>query len=226
MTASRVAAFVRYAALQFVALTSIAMATYPGGSWDESASRGYRFAHNFFSDLGATRTFSGASNTVSMVLFGIAMTTIGVAVAAFAWTWREFAFARRRARVAGIASAAFGTVSAAAFTAIAFAPIDRMLHLHNLLVMTAFGALLCYAACLTIVMWRNGIGGVRLAATVVYVMSVAGYIATIVHEVRAGSPDELIVLVVSQKLVVYASMAYIVLLATIIRRALRNSATP
>jgi hypothetical protein len=210
MSAYRRAGVLRYAALQFVALTAIAMVLYPGGTWRDPTTRHYQLAHNFFSDLGATRSFSGAGNIASMVLFAISLLSIGGALVAFAWTWRELAV-KQRAKLAGIASAMFGTASGLAFAGIACAPVDHVLAIHNELVIAAFGCLLGYVACLTIVAWRNELPG--LAIDVAYVVVVLGYVGLVVL-----GPWILTVQVIAQKAIVYASMVHIIYLTTLVRR--------
>jgi hypothetical protein len=202
--------FLRFAAAQFVVLTAIAMALYAGGTWVDPTTPHYQLAHNFFSDLGATRAFSGRSNYVSAAVFAIALVTIGSALVAFAWTWRDVAI-ERRARWAGIASVAFGTASGLAFAGVGLAPVDHVLALHNHLVVTAFGCLLGYVACLTIVIWRNHVAG--LAVNVAYLVLVLGYVAVVVF-----GPWQLTLQVLAQKTIVYASMAHIIYLTTIVRR--------
>jgi hypothetical protein len=218
VSAFRRAGILRYAASQFVVLTVIAMALYAGGTWFDPATSHYHLAHNFLSDLGATRAFSGRANYASAVPFAIALVTIGAALVAFAWSWREFAFGRERARVAGVASALIGTGSGAAFAGIALAPIDHALRLHNDLVLAAFGLLLAYVACLTFLMWRNGVG--RLAANIAYLALVCGYVGLVVLGPRLGTEHGFVVQVIGQKIVVYGSMAYVIYLTTTTRRAL------
>src|SRR5262245_40923343 len=138
-----------YAALQFIVLTTIAMRVYAGGTVADQSSSGYDFFNNFFSDLGATYSWSGAPNRAASVLFGIALGSLGAAFVAFAGTWRAFAFARGRARAAGIAAQVFGTLSGTAFVVVALAPVNRAINVHNAAVVSAFGLLLGYAACMT-----------------------------------------------------------------------------
>ena len=220
MSAYRRAGLLRYAAIQFVVLTAAAMALYAGGTWYEPAATHYQLAHNFLSDLGATRAFSGRANYASAVPFAIALVSIGAALIAFAWSWREFAFGRGRARVVGAASAWIGTASGAAFGGIALAPIDHALRLHNDLVLAAFGSLLAYVACLTLLMWRNGVG--RLAANAAYLALVVGYVGLVVLGPRLGTEHGFVVQVVGQKIIVYGSMGYVIYLTTTTRRALTS----
>jgi hypothetical protein len=59
--------------VQFIVLTTVAMFYYPGGTYTNHDAVGYSFWYNFFSDLGRRATFSGASNTVSHILFVTAL---------------------------------------------------------------------------------------------------------------------------------------------------------
>ncbi len=214
------AGFLLYAAIQFVVLTAIAMVLYAGGTWfDPSASR-YELAHNFFSDLGATHAWSGRANYDSAVLFTIALATLGIAFIAFAGAWRAFAFARSRARGAGIAAQLFGTLSGACFIAVSVTPIDHALHAHNTFVVAAFGCLLGYAGSLTIVMWRNGARGAHLVAHGLYLALVMAYVAMVLVAVRRGiaTEDGVVVMVISQKVVAYASMLFVAFLTTSTRK--------
>ena len=57
------------ACTQFFALTIAAMFLYPGGAKYHLATEHYLFLQNFFSDLGATRTYSGKPNMLCASLF-------------------------------------------------------------------------------------------------------------------------------------------------------------
>jgi len=217
-SAHRRAGVLLYAAIQFVALTTIAMRVRAGG---------YDFFANFLSELGATRTWTGQPNHPAAVLFGIALGTLGVAFVAFAGAWRAFAFARGRARVAGIVGQLFGTTSGIAFLAVAVTPVNLALDLHNAFVIAAFGLLLGYAVSMTIVWSRNGATVAQLASCAGYVLVVCTYVAAVVVAVREGVGTEhgLRILVVSQKLVAYASMLYIGYLTVTIRATARRYPT-
>ena len=221
--AHRRATILLYAAIQFVALTAIAMAVYAGGTTADPWSSGYDFTGNFLSDLGATRAWSGAPNHASSILFGIALGSIGLAFIAFAGAWRAFAFTRGRAVIAGLAAQLFGTASGAAFVGVAVTPVNRALDLHNTFVLAAFGLLLCYAACMTLVWWRNGATRARVATSVAYLLLVCAYVAVVVVAVRAGVWTERgrILMVVSQKVIVGASMLYVAYLTLATRRQLQ-----
>ena len=156
------------------------------------------------------------------MLFAIALATVGFATVAFAGAWRAFAFARGRARAAGIAAQVCGTASGLAFAGVAATPMDRALDLHNLLVLAAFGFLLCYAASMTLVMWRNGASRARLVTSVAYLLVVCAYLGTVLVAVRTGIATErgLVMMVLSQKIVAGASMLYVAYLTVATRRQL------
>jgi hypothetical protein len=207
-TARRSTAFLLFAALQFVVLTAVAMQLYPD----------YRSGDHFLSVLGATRTWTGVPNHEAAVVFAIAVATLGAAMIVFAAAWRDYAFERDRAHGLGVASQLCGTLSGLAFIGVAFTPIDRALDLHNALVVGAFVLLFAFAACTTVLWWRNGAphaaigGGALYAVMLVIYFAVAGWAAATDLYAHLG------VLVIGQKIVVYASMAYIVFVALTIRR--------
>ncbi len=211
-----------YAAIQFVVLTATAMIVYAGGTYADPSAAGYDLARNFLSELGATRTWSGQPNHPSAVLFGIALGGVGVAFVGFAGAWRAFAFERGRARGAGLAAQLFGTGSGAAFLAVAVTPVNLALDLHNTFVVAAFGLLFGYAATLTLVSWRNGITGVRLAASAAYLLLVGVYFAVVAVAIRTGVATDhgRMLLVVAQKVVAGASMLYIAYLTLATRSQL------
>ncbi|MEO8844776.1 MAG: hypothetical protein ABI591_23515 [Kofleriaceae bacterium] len=215
----RRAGFLRFAAIQFVVLTVCAMIAYTGGTWFDPTTRHYELTGNFLSDLGATRSLSGATNYVSSALFFVALATCGAALIAFAWTWRGFAYERGLARFAGYTSAVLGTASGLAFIGVAVTPWNLVLDVHNAFVVGAFGLLMLYVAAITIVMWRNGIGGVRLAINLVYLVVIAGYVALVVHGPRFNTEHGHRVQVIGQKIVAYVSMLHIMFLTSTTRRA-------
>lgn len=220
--AYRLAGLLRYAAIQFVVLTALAMALYAGGTWFDPATAHYHFTDNFLSDLGMTHAFSGRANYASAAVFGIALGSVGAALIAFVWTWKQFAFERRRAAVLGHTAAVLGTLSGLAFVGVAVTPFDVALRAHNTLVIAAFGLLMLFVAATTIVMWRNGISRALGAANLAYLACVAGYVALVLRGPRMWTPHGHAVQVVGQKAIAYASMLHVIYLTTTIRRSIGN----
>ena len=54
------------------------MLAYPGGTYRDRSTSGYQFFHNFFSDLGATVTFSGQPNPIGAALFVVSLVVLVV----------------------------------------------------------------------------------------------------------------------------------------------------
>jgi hypothetical membrane protein len=210
--------FLLFAGLQFVVLTTGAMALYAGGTPYDAAADHYQFFHNFLSDLGSTETFAGRTNYPSCVLFALALATLGAAIVGFAGTWTAFAFALRRGRVLGAASRVLGTASGLAFVGIAVTPWNLVVTTHMVFVFLAFGLLLAYVACMTLLLWRNGSDRVLLAASVLYIVALVCYIVLGVAGPTMDSARGHAVQVTGQKLVCYASMAYLIALAMRLRR--------
>jgi hypothetical membrane protein len=221
--AYRRAGFLRYAAIQFVALTGCAMAAYAGGTWFDPAAPHYQFSGNFLSDLGRTHALSGRDNYLSSALFFLALATTGVALILFAWSWRDFAFSLGRARISGYASALLGTSSGACFIGVAVTPWDLALAPHNTFVIAAFGLLMLYVAAMTLLMWRNGIGGIRLVANCFYLAVIIGYVALVLRGPSFNSEHGHMIQVLGQKVVAYVSMVHIIYLTTSVRRVFKQS---
>jgi hypothetical protein len=219
-TAHRRATLLLYAAVQFVVLSAIAMRVFAGGTPRNPWAPRYDFWNNFLSELGATHTWAGRRNYASMVLFSIGLATIGVAMVAFARSWRAFAFARSRARGVGLASEYTCALSGSAFAALACSPVDKVLDLHNTLVVVAFGLLFVYAVSLTVVWALNGAAWLQIVSCVAYVAIVIVYFAVVLHAARLGIGTQRArtLLVGSQKIMAYASMLYVVYLTVMIRR--------
>lgn len=218
--ARRRAGWLLYAAVQFVALTTIAMIVYPGGNYTDPRATGYVFAENFFSDLGATTTWWGRTNHASAALFALALASIGAAFVGFAATWRVHVTPRGRARGLGVAGQVLATASGTAFVGVAVTPINLALDAHNTFVLAAFGLLLGATACTTIAWWRNAAPRAQLVASLLYVAAVLAYLAVTIAALRVGFADAGArrVMAVAQKLVVYASMGYVVYLTVTLRR--------
>jgi len=218
----RRAGFQLYAAVQFVVLTTLAMRVYAGGTLWNPWSPGYDFSGNFLSELGATRAWSGHENHSSAALFAIALGTLGLAFVWFA-AWRGFAFGRKRDAAVGVAGQVFGTASGVAFAAVAVTPINLALQAHNVFVVAAFGLLLGYAACTTIVWAKNGGSLVQIAVSTLYVVVVLVYFVVVAIALRHGVVSERghRELVVSQKAMAYVSMLYIGYVTIEVRRMIR-----
>jgi len=215
--ALRRAGFLAYAGLQFLVLTTLAMVVYAGGALYDPSADHYLFFHNFLSDLGSTETFAGRSNLPSSILFGIALSTLGAAMVGFAGAWQLFARAGR-ARAVGVASRVIGTISGIAFVGVAVTPWNLLIGPHSICVVTGFGLLVAYVACITFLLWRNGGATLPIAANLVYCVVLAAYFVVTLAGPSFATEHGHSGQVTAQKVVAYASMLQLLVLATLIRR--------
>ena len=136
--------------VQFLLLSTVAMFFYPGGTYSDEDTAGYAFTQNFFSDLGRTAAHNGDSNTVSMVLFIIALSVAGMSLILFFLTVPPHFAENRTARRLSIAGSTVGVISGIGFIGIAAVPADVNLTVHRLFVEVAFTGFLlvvfCYSA--------------------------------------------------------------------------------
>jgi hypothetical protein len=207
-TARRGAGALLFAALSFVALTSLAVWLYPG----------YRFTHQFLSELGVTQTWWRRPNHEAAIAFSVGVASLGLGMIVFAAAWRDYAFAKGRARGVGLASQACGSLSGLSFVGVACSPMNLALDLHNALVVAAFVLLLAFAICLTSVWWKNGAPRSVLVGGALFAVLIAGYVAAFGWAVATEPRAHRQLLVIAQKVVVSAALAYVVLLTLTVRR--------
>jgi hypothetical protein len=205
----------------FVVLTTLAMLVYPGGTFPNPGTHGYQFFINYFSDLGQTRTQSGASNYPSMLLFASAVTLIGLALAvffrAFSTFFRMKATAPSALRLNKIATR-FGTASAVCFIGLAAVPENLFAAGHFLFVQGAFDFLLV-AIVLEIVTLRRtpGISSWLTVVNGAFVALLFGYIMLMVFGPSSKTLIGDQINAVGQKFIVYVAIATIFAQALIVR---------
>ncbi len=114
---------------QFVVMTVIAMANYPGGHPFDLSSEGYDFWQNTLCDLGETVTESGLINPGTAKWFNASMIIL---MLSFVPLWlilpRTFPSRRRIGMVVRIA----GMLSLAGMLGVGLTPADRYVFLHSL----------------------------------------------------------------------------------------------
>ncbi len=205
----------------FVACTTTAMLLYPGGAGPTVTSHGYQFFVNFFSDLGQTRTQSGAVNYPSMLLFGVAMIAIGGAAAGFFVTFAHF-FANHPTTVWGRRfnhiSKVFGLLAAIAFACVGLTPSNLVMPVHLGVASAAFDLLMA-ATLLQIAAIRRtpGLPTALLWVNCAFVAILIAYIG-----LQALGPASTTLLgdeinVTGQKVIVYSAIAAIFAQALILR---------
>ena len=220
---ARRAEFLMAASALFVVLTVAAMASYPGGAFYDHKSHGYLFFQNFFSDLGATKTYSGHGNTTSHVLFIVALVGVGLATIGFSTTWRVIAARGDAGRGFGRVAQAAAIVSGLGFVGIAITPWDRVLDAHNAFVKLTFGVLLVFILTLLSLQLRNGWPAVFVGLNVTNLIVLAIYVLVLFAGPGLGTKNGLEFQVAAQKIIVYCSILNFGLQAAGIRREARRS---
>lgn len=193
------------ACIAFLGLSFLAMLLYPGGTFVNAYSRGYLFFENFFSDLGMTRSYSGAANLFSLPLFVLAIFCAGSGLVLF---FAHFAAQFPAQRILSGAASACGILAGICFFGIALTPQDLLSDLHDAFSAAAFLFLLCAALMYAAVIVRAP--GYPVKFALVFAVLAAFLCAYILFflwgpplTTRAGT----LIQATGQKLLVYATIA-------------------
>lgn len=212
----------------FVVLTTLAMLMYPGGTFPDAGTHGYQFFLNYFSDLGQTRTQSGASNLPSMLLFTSSVVMVGGALGAFFLAFSAFFKTKATASVSlrlNRIATKFGIASASCFVGLAVVPENVFAAGHFLFVQGAFDSLLI-AIILQIAALRrtSGVSSWLLVVNSTFVVVLFGYVLLLLFgpSSRTLLGDE--INAVGQKIIVYVALATIFVQALIVRAHLPRPA--
>jgi hypothetical membrane protein len=208
-----------FGCVQFAVLTVVAMFIYPGGTFVSPATKGYSFFHNFFSDLGRTQTPSGAFNTISAILFFVALTLAGLGLALLFLSMPRFF---RQVRVAHLLSrlgSAAGLISGLSFVGVACTPVNLVGWLHRLFVQVAFLAFFIAVIFYIAAILRTSTYPNRYARVFgVFVLLLAAYLVLLFFGPSLRSPTGLIIQATGQKIIVYAALTAAFILSDGARR--------
>ncbi len=199
--------YITYGCGLFVALTIIAMLTYAGGAVDNPSTTGYSFTHNFLSNLGMITAESGRPNWVSAILFFIALATAGAALVVFFILFRRIFRGTRLQSALSLAGSALGVLAGVSFMGIAFAPADIARPAHIQFVMWAFRlfplAVLFYVPVLFL---DRQYPKAYAWVFTVFSLLLIGYYLLLTNGPSLTSPQGLVIQVVGQKIIAYASI--------------------
>ena len=191
----------------FLLLTIAAMFTYPGGTLNDEATVGYKFFRNFFSDLGRVTAPNGQPNTVSMVLFFIALTLVGVGMAVFFIAFRNFFKSDGTGAWVSLLGSIVGVASGLCFVGIALAPYDVIFNIHYQLVFWAFRTFLVSVAIYAYVIFRQNIYPRKYGwIFIIFTLFLAAYIGLLEFGPEATTPSGLVIQATGQKVIVYVSI--------------------
>jgi hypothetical protein len=191
----------------FVVLTLIAMLTYAGGNYDDQAAKGYSFTHNFLSNLGMVTAISGKPNWISAVLFFLSLGAAGVCLVIFFIIFPRFFHETRLQRILSLTGSVLGVLAGISFAGIAFSPADIARPLHIQFVMWAFRlfplAVLCYVP---VMFLSKTYPKVYAWVFTVFCLMLIGYYLLMTNGPSFTSPEGLVIQVVGQKVISYASI--------------------
>ncbi len=191
----------------FIPLTVVAMFTYPGGTFTDETTIGYDFFRNFFSDLGLVVALNGEANTVSFVLFCIALSLAGSALVFFFIAFRNFFTGDQTENLLGWLGTIAGVASGLCFIWIAFTPYDLYFELHLNLVVWTFRIFLIAVSVYAYVIFRQDVYPRRYGwIFVAFAAALAAYIALLEFGPSAETPEGLIIQATGQKIIVYISI--------------------
>ena len=191
----------------FFALTLLAMLTYTGGSVDDHASRGYSFTHNFLSNLGMITALSGRPNWVSAILFFLSLGAAGACLVIFFFLFPHLFRSNRMQQVLCLVGSAFGVLAGGCFAGIAFSPADITRPAHILFVMWAFRlfplAVLFYVPAMFM---DKHYPKVYAWVFTVFCLMLIGYYILLTSGPDFDTANGLVIQVVGQKVIAYASI--------------------
>lgn len=215
----RLLGWVMVGSTQFVLLTLVAMWFYPGGTVADPTTVGYSFFRNFFSDLGRTVSRTGTPNTVSAVLFAVALTLAGLTVILFFAIMPSLLWRFRATRVPGLFGSLFGALSGLSFVGVAFTPADLFLPAHRTFVQAAFVCFFAAALGLTAaILLAEDYPRRYVAASALFALLLAGYVWLLFSGPDLDSPQGLVVQATGQKIIAYAAVLTTLVLAAGARR--------
>jgi hypothetical protein len=194
----------------FVVLTAVAMFFYPGGTYaDPSASR-YSFFTNFFSELGLTVTRRGEPNTISAILWFVAMAMAGAGLVLFFIAFRQFFSGSRQGSVLSGLGSVVGVFSGICFVGVAFTPADVFLGAHVRFVLWAFQAFPLAAILYAVAILREPAYPKRYAWAFLGFGALLGlYVVLLMTGPGQNTRQGLMIQATGQKVIVYASIVSI-----------------
>jgi hypothetical protein len=208
----RALSWVAAGCVQFVILTVVAMCFYPGGTTADPTTQGYSFFTNFLSELGLTRTHSGESNTISFILFFVALTLAGAGLALFFVVFRSFFGQSRVTRVLSAIGSLFGVLSGICFIGVACTPANLQPVLHGQFVLWAFQAFPVAVILYGIAILLHKTYPKRFALVfVVFAFLLVLYLVLIMRGPGFATPQGLMIQATGQKIIVYASIISILI---------------
>ena len=209
---------VRWAAGIATVLAIVAGLRYPGGTFQDHSTHGYRFFENFLSDLGMTVAHNGEANRLGAVLFVIALLVLvvglGGSLVGFVRLHSATPESRPFARLAGVV----GLVVCILFAGVAFTPYNRLHGLHIFFTRAAWRLFVLVPFLLFVASLRADVPrGIRSAWLFLTVM-LAGYVWVLDFGPRVSAPGGLVTQVTAQKIIAITAILSFVYLSIVAER--------
>jgi hypothetical protein len=215
---------VMYGCILFVVLTLVAMLFYHGGTSTDPTKSNYSFFTNFLSALGLTETYDGEPNTVSAILFILAMTLAGGGLVVFSLAFPQFFTSSLSGKlIIGIGSL-FGVVSGICFIGVGFTPANLFIEAHGRFVLLAFQAfpvaMVFYVAA---ILRESRYPNRHAVVFVVFAALLVFYLVLMTRGPGPDTPDGLMIQATGQKVIAYASVISIYLQARAAKDVLEST---
>lgn len=212
---------------QFVPLTLVAMLAYPGGTVADPATEGYAFFRNFFSDLGRTVSPLGKPNTVSFVLFVVALTLAGLGLVLFSLVMPSLFRRSLPAWCLSLMGSLWGVIAGLSFIGVALAPANLFLPAHAIFVQVAFLSLFLAALGYSgAILLTPDYPRKYLSVFIAFVLLLAGYLWLLFFGPALDSPSGLVIQATGQKIIAYAAILSVGIQALGARRILAAADPP
>ncbi len=191
----------------FIVLTLIAMLTYTGGNYDNPTAKGYSFTHNFLSNLGMVTAVSGKPNWISAGLFFISLAAAGTCLVIFFVIFSRFFRNSSLQRVLSLIGSALGVLAGISFVGIAFSPADIDRPVHVQFVTWAFRLFpLAVLFFVPVMFLHPHYPKVYAWVFALFCLMLIGYYLLMTNGPSFTSPEGLMIQVVGQKVISYASI--------------------
>ena len=188
----------------FILFNILAILMYPGGTYSNSASRGYSMGFNFLSDLGRTISFSNNNNFTSFFLFNSSLILSGIVFVMFFFKVQNIFQKETSKHIITIGS--FGGICGGiALAGVGTTPSDLYLNLHIIFATWLFRFFLISALSYSIIIWQSALIENKYALGY-FVFTIAILIYIIISEFGPSPKSSTFALnlqVVSQKIILF-----------------------
>ena len=147
--------FVILGGVVYVILSSLGMLFYAGGTYSNPGAPGYSFWANYLSDIGRTKAYSGKDNTISMILYSLALSIWAISFFPFFIALRSLFTEGKVEKILSTIGSILGMIAAIGLIGIAFTPADILGGPHMISVFIGYSSLLYLAIIYSITLYRS-----------------------------------------------------------------------